>query len=85
MPCVLGLSMIDCTLVCHMTVTRLALTAACLSPGAQTLSWKHVFCFPIIGSISLLIFFFYFDFLQYFFSLSTAGAYVSRPCAHHLA
>ena len=39
---------------------------------AQTLSWKHVICFPIIGSISLVVFFFYFEFLQYIFSISTA-------------
>jgi signal peptide peptidase-like protein 3 len=40
--------------------------------GAQTLSWKHIVCFPIVGSMSLIIFFFYFEFLQYIFSLSTA-------------
>jgi hypothetical protein len=43
--------------------------------GAQTLSWKHIVCFPIVGSMSLIIFFFYFEFLQYIFSLSTAGKF----------
>ena len=41
--------------------------------GVQELTCFHAICFPVMGSVMLLIFFYFFEYIQYVYTILTAG------------
>ena len=37
------------------------------------MTWYHAVCFPVMGSIMLLVFFYFFEYIQYVYTVLTAG------------
>ena len=44
--------------------------------GVHELTCYHAILFPVVGSLMLLIFFYFFEFIQYIYTVLTAGTYV---------
>lgn len=42
---------------------------------SQTLTWYHVILFPVFGSLSLLLLFYFFDYIQFVFIVLTLCAF----------
>ena len=41
--------------------------------GIHNLTCYHVICLPVLGSVMLLVFFYFFEFIQYFYTILCAG------------
>ena len=44
-----------------------------LSLGVHELTCYHAILFPVVGSLMLLVFFYFFEFIQYIYTILTAG------------
>ena len=63
----------------HVCLYLQCITAFFGIPGVHDLTCYHALCFPVAGSAMLLVFFYLFEYIQYMYTILTAGERVFPP------